>query len=124
MVHPIQVQTAQPDYDDGVVVTFSDGTTAAYVVEELLRLRPHRESIKENQFRHRQYSDGSCDSVCIVCFMTVGSGRTKAQIGVTEKAHRCDDSVLARLRGEHEVSRISTRKTQAGTNKTAICAVS
>jgi hypothetical protein len=28
---------------DGVVVTFSDGTTAGYVVEELLELRPHRE---------------------------------------------------------------------------------
>ena len=28
---------------DGVMVTFSDGTTAGYVVEELLELRPHRE---------------------------------------------------------------------------------
>jgi hypothetical protein len=117
MVHPIQIQTAQPDYNDGLIVTFSDGTTAAYVVEELLELRPHRESTREDQFRHRQYSDGSCDSVCIVCFVTVGSGRTKAQIGVTEKAHRCDGSVLARLRGEPDVSRISTRNTHVGTNK-------
>ena len=29
--------------DDGVLITFSDGTTAGYVVEELLELRPKRE---------------------------------------------------------------------------------
>jgi hypothetical protein len=29
---------------DGVIIDFSDGTTAAYVVEELLDLRPFRES--------------------------------------------------------------------------------
>jgi len=28
--------------DDGIVITFSDGTTAGYLVEELLELRPHR----------------------------------------------------------------------------------
>ena len=27
----------------GLVITFSDGTYARYVVEELLELRPHRE---------------------------------------------------------------------------------
>lgn len=32
--------------DDGLIVTFSDATVAAYVVEELLELRPHRESIE------------------------------------------------------------------------------
>lgn len=30
------------DSDDGVFVTFSDGATAGYVVEELLELRPFR----------------------------------------------------------------------------------
>ena len=29
---------------DGVIIDFSDGTTAAYVAEELLDLRPFRES--------------------------------------------------------------------------------
>ena len=29
--------------DDGLIVTLSDGTHTAYVVEELLELRPHRE---------------------------------------------------------------------------------
>ena len=31
------------DGKDGVFVTFSDGTKAGYVVEELLELRPKRE---------------------------------------------------------------------------------
>jgi hypothetical protein len=31
------------DSDDGFIVTFSDKTTAGYVVEELLELRPVRE---------------------------------------------------------------------------------
>lgn len=33
------------DSDDGFLVTFSDGTSAGYVVEELLMLRPARESV-------------------------------------------------------------------------------
>jgi hypothetical protein len=40
---PIRILTAEVDEGDGVIMTFSDGTTAAYVVEELLELRPHRE---------------------------------------------------------------------------------
>jgi len=34
------------DSDDGFIVTFSDKTTAGYVVEELLELRPVRECLK------------------------------------------------------------------------------
>ena len=34
--------------DDGLIVTFSDATEAAYVVEELLELRPHREPIESS----------------------------------------------------------------------------
>ena len=37
------MQSANLEGDDGLIVTFSDGTTAAFVVEELLDLRPHRE---------------------------------------------------------------------------------
>jgi len=32
-----------PDGEDGLILTFSDGTTAAYVIEELVELRPCRE---------------------------------------------------------------------------------
>jgi hypothetical protein len=37
----------EKDSHDGLIVTFSDGTTAGYVVEELLMLRPLREAVKE-----------------------------------------------------------------------------
>jgi hypothetical protein len=39
----IRILTVQRDGDDGVIVSFSDGTTGAYVAEELLELRPYRE---------------------------------------------------------------------------------
>jgi hypothetical protein len=39
----IRLLTVQRDGDDGVIVSFSDGTTGAYVAEELLELRPYRE---------------------------------------------------------------------------------
>jgi hypothetical protein len=39
--HAIRILTVEPDAD-GMVVTFSDGTTAGYLVEELLDLRPQR----------------------------------------------------------------------------------
>jgi hypothetical protein len=42
-VQLIKITSVERDGDDGLIVTFSDGTTGAYVVEELLELRPHRE---------------------------------------------------------------------------------
>jgi len=45
MTEKIQIVSVEQDGDDGLVVTFSDGTTAAYVVEELLQLRPYRETL-------------------------------------------------------------------------------
>lgn len=46
MADSIRILTTEPDGDDGLIVTFSDGTTGAYVVEELLELRPYRERVK------------------------------------------------------------------------------
>jgi hypothetical protein len=43
MAEPIRILTVELEDGDGLVVTFSDRTTAGYVVEELLELRPHRE---------------------------------------------------------------------------------
>jgi hypothetical protein len=42
----IQILAVELDGSDGIVVTFSDGTTGGYVVEELLHLRPVRERVK------------------------------------------------------------------------------
>jgi hypothetical protein len=46
MSESIHILTTEPDGDDGLIVTFSDKTTGAYVVEELLELRPFRERVK------------------------------------------------------------------------------
>ena len=45
MARPIKILTVEREGDDGIFVTFSDGTTAGYVIEELLGMRPHREHI-------------------------------------------------------------------------------
>jgi hypothetical protein len=45
----IHIVSVQQDGEDGIFVTFSDDTTAGYVVEELLELRPSREHVKPTQ---------------------------------------------------------------------------
>jgi hypothetical protein len=40
---PNRLLSTELDGDDRLIVTFSDGTTGAYVAEELLKLRPRRE---------------------------------------------------------------------------------
>ena len=45
----VHVVVVEKGGEDGVVVTFSDGTVAGYNVEELLSLRPIRETLKESQ---------------------------------------------------------------------------
>jgi len=46
MAFATKILTTEPDGNDGLIVTFSDGTTGAYVAEELLALRPFRERVK------------------------------------------------------------------------------
>jgi hypothetical protein len=46
MMDEIQLLAVELDGNDGLVVTFSDGTTDGYVAEELLELRPYRERLK------------------------------------------------------------------------------
>jgi hypothetical protein len=47
MAESIQILTAQRDGEDGLLVTFSNGTTTGYVAEELLELRPFRDPTKD-----------------------------------------------------------------------------
>jgi hypothetical protein len=44
MVDRIRILKVEKDGEDGLFVTFSDGTKAGYVVEELIRLSPRRET--------------------------------------------------------------------------------
>jgi hypothetical protein len=47
MSENVKISGVEQDGADGLVVTFSDGTTAGYVVEELLELRPVREQARK-----------------------------------------------------------------------------
>ena len=49
MPNDIQILSVEKDGEDGLIVAFSDGTTGAYVVEELLALRPCRQLGEESK---------------------------------------------------------------------------
>jgi hypothetical protein len=51
MAEQIRMLTVELEDEDGSVVTFSDGTTTGYVIEELLELRPFREPIAASRSR-------------------------------------------------------------------------
>ena len=53
MEEKILILTTERDGDDGLIVTFSDGTTGAYVAEELLELRPYRERVETRQAENK-----------------------------------------------------------------------
>jgi hypothetical protein len=59
MTHEIQITNVKNDGGDGVIVTFSDGTASAYVVEELLELRPCRENLDKPVEAQSQPMTGS-----------------------------------------------------------------
>jgi hypothetical protein len=47
MADHIEIVNTELDGADRLMVKFSDGTMAGFVVEELLELRPHREPVEE-----------------------------------------------------------------------------
>jgi len=49
MADPIRILNVEREDEDGLIVTFSDGTTAGYVTEELLELRPFREPVESKR---------------------------------------------------------------------------
>ena len=57
MENSITIRKVEQDGDDGVLITFSDGTVAGYVVEELLHLRPYRESTQAHDDARKQSID-------------------------------------------------------------------
>jgi hypothetical protein len=48
----IHLLAVELDGRDGLILTFSDGTTGGYVIEELLELRPVRERVKTKKNQH------------------------------------------------------------------------
>jgi hypothetical protein len=57
-------------------------------------------SSNENHFPHRSNPNGTYDSICGICFGTVGSGMTEIELGIEESNHACDQVMMARRRDE------------------------
>jgi hypothetical protein len=49
-----------------------------------------------SRFPHRQNSDGTYDSICIVCFATVGSAESEDELLLLERSHACNARALLR----------------------------
>ena len=45
----VSILKVEKDSTDGLLVTFSDGTVAGYVVDELLNMRPVRDRVKSSE---------------------------------------------------------------------------
>jgi hypothetical protein len=45
-------------------------------------------------YSHRLNRDGSYDSICHLCFATVGTGKTEEELVVAETGHLCDPATL------------------------------
>ena len=52
MSDEIRITSVEQDGEDGLIVTFSDRTTGAYAVEELLSLQSMREPAKESKIQN------------------------------------------------------------------------
>jgi len=45
-------------------------------------------------FPHRHNADGTCDSICTLCFQTVARSRIETDLSRHERNHKCDPDVL------------------------------
>ena len=48
-------------------------------------------------FPHRQNRDGSFDSICLKCLLTIGNERIETELTRHERKHICNPSVLSQL---------------------------
>jgi hypothetical protein len=46
-------------------------------------------------YPHRRNKDGSYDSICLNCFVTVASGKSEAELIEVDKVHVCEYSILS-----------------------------
>jgi hypothetical protein len=47
-----------------------------------------------SMFRHRPLRDGTFDSICTWCFMTVGNRTNEAELQADEESHACSGFFL------------------------------
>jgi hypothetical protein len=60
--------------------------------------KQHAYPVNELRFRLRQNWDGTLDSICLKCFLTVAHGRDESARALLEHCHVCDPLHLARFR--------------------------
>jgi hypothetical protein len=51
-----------------------------------------------NGFPLRQNTDGTYDSICPQCFLTVATRKTRGEVVELETLHRCGEAALAEIR--------------------------
>ena len=56
----------------------------------------------DNRFPHPRNRNGLYDSICIYCFVTVGSCDTEEELEDLEDAHICDECMLDQREAFHE----------------------
>jgi hypothetical protein len=57
-------------------------------------MSPHK-----SRFLRRTNTNGSMDSVCCECFVTVATARKEAELDGPEQSHRCDPMLLEHWKG-------------------------
>lgn len=55
-------------------------------------------------YPHRRNKDGSYDSICLTCFVTVAFGKSEAELMKLDAQHVCEFSTLSRLVFDRNVS--------------------
>jgi hypothetical protein len=45
--------------------------------------------LRDSEFRYRNNPDGTWDSICLRCFLTVGTAPSIEELAQIEKAHDC-----------------------------------
>ena len=62
---------------------------------------------REPFFPHRRNRDGSFDSICLDCLLTIASHKTEDELVVAEKTHVCKTSFLPKR--DHSIPWVDTK---------------
>ena len=53
---------------------------------------------RDDHFAHRANRDGTTDSICRYCFVTVSTSTWETDLAQAERGHVCDPHVVSRLK--------------------------
>ena len=59
-------------------------------------------------YPHRQTRDGSYESICLTCFLTISRANTESELRVQEEAHVCSGSLFT-TRGDYKREHLNFR---------------